>query len=70
MFQLKERFLIEHVLGFSYLNGKTYRQRQYSRDFVSVASESTDVEIRVIGALCTYYTWCGNGLLTEFSNLH
>ncbi len=66
LFDWKERFLVVHVLGFSYLKCKTYREREYSREFADIKpSEPTVGNKKTVGVLCSYYGWSKEGLLTE-----
>ncbi len=58
--------MIVHVLGFSYLKCKTYREREYSREFADITpSEPTVGNKKTVGVLCSYYGWSKEGLLTE-----
>lgn len=47
------------VLGFKYLDGKTFKAREYSKVSAPVLSDSKDV-----GVLCGFYTFNADGTLT------
>lgn len=64
LFYLGNRFLIGLVVGFSYLGGRTYRSREYSRNFATVVPPVSSVA-KTVGVLSTYYNWDFNGTLTE-----
>lgn len=52
--------LIGLVLGFTYLDGTTFKAREYSKTSVPLLSDST----RGVGALCMFYTFNSVGVLT------
>lgn len=62
LFNLNSKILIGLVLSFNYLNGSTYRAREYSRNFATVSS-STDE--RPIGVLYGWYSYNITGELCE-----
>lgn len=64
IFLNKSKLFIGLVLSFSYMNGKTYRSREYSRSFAPIPSEASD---NPIGALCTHYRWSNDGKLQQES---
>lgn len=49
------------VLGFSYLNGKTFKEREFSRISAPIASENN------IGVLCSFYSVEESGILIAVS---
>ena len=55
-FFIDQRFLIANVLGFSFLNCKTYRQREYSLYFKDITLKSITERNKTIGVLCTSFT--------------
>lgn len=53
--------LIGMVLGFSYLTGKTFKDREFSKSFAPVTSDVS----KGIGMLCTVYTYNVVGVLSS-----
>lgn len=69
LFHVHDQYLVGQVLGFSYLGVKTYKAREYSRNFANVLpptlSDVAPAKVKSIGVLCTYYSWDDNGILTQ-----
>lgn len=55
------KFYIGMVLGFSYLSGKTFKDREYSKLSAPVTSDVA----KGIGMLCSLFTCNANGVLTS-----
>lgn len=56
--------MIGLILSFSYLCGKTFREREYSLEFAPVHCHK-----KIIGALCTWYTWDDEGKLIKWNKI-
>lgn len=57
--------LLGNVLGFTYLDGKTFKQREFSRTSAKVQAHPEIGPQRGVGVLCSFYTCDLNGLLTN-----
>lgn len=64
IFTVGKNLLVGQILGFSYINGKTYRTREYSRSFATIQSDTE----KVVGTLCHYYSWNADGGLIDEPN--
>lgn len=62
----KSEIVIGMVLGFTYMVGRTYKDRQYSGTYAY--TESTNENKKPIGILCSWYQNC-NALITPLTNL-
>lgn len=54
-------FLIGLVLGLTYLNGKTFKQREFSKSFASVEPN----RLKPVGVMCDLYSYNKNGVLNS-----
>lgn len=60
--------LLGLVLGFTYMDGETFKKREFSKTSASILSaESKTTSDRQVGVLCTFYTYSDNGLLLSLS---
>lgn len=59
--------LIGLVLGFTYLNGKTFKQREFSKSFASVKSSQESSTVKPVGVLCDFYSFNKDGVLKSIS---
>lgn len=59
--KMGKKLLIGLVLGFTYLDGETFKAREFSKSNASVSSNSN----RGIGVLCSLYTYNACGVLTN-----
>lgn len=62
------QFLFGMVLGFTYLDGKTFKQREYSKTFASVTCDAQSQ--RGVGVLCSFYTCDFDGFLTALGEVN
>lgn len=59
-------FLLGMVLGLTYLDGKTFKQREFSKTSATIRHSEVNAQ-RSVGVLCCFYTCDMNGLLTKVS---
>lgn len=58
------KFLLGMVLGLTYLDGKTFKQREFSKTSAIICHSKVNAQ-RGVGVLCSFYTCAMNGLLTN-----
>lgn len=56
--------LLGMILGLTYLDGETFKQREFSKTFATIRHPEVDSQ-RGVGVLCSFYTCDMNGLLTN-----
>lgn len=61
----KEKFYVGLVLSFSYLNGKTQRAKEFSRNYASVKPPDGKDKVKPLGFLCSYFRYDNDGTLIQ-----
>lgn len=59
IFQKDHQVLIGHVLSFSYLDGKSFKEQSFVKSTAPLESK------KAIGVLCNWYYWKDDGQLNE-----